>query len=391
MKLNHGIHLAYCTNIHRGESWNETFAALEKYTLAVKTRVCPDKPYAIGLRLSNQASRELSDKTALLAFRRWLDQHNCYIFTINGFPYGKFHGTRVKEQVYAPDWTTNERVEYTNRLFDLLAQLAPDGVEGSVSTVPCSFKEFIKTKEQERAMRNNLWRCVEHIAGVSERSRTKLHLGLEPEPLCYLETSEETAKFFDQLRADRPNDPRLDAHLGVNYDTCHLAVEFEEPRDVIARFQQHHIKISKLHFSSALKVHPTLEVRAALKAFADDIYFHQVVERAEDGSINRYKDLDAALSQPSTANHQPPLEWRIHFHIPLHGKPTPLFDNTSDHLLGVMDVLKENPSLCSHIEMETYTWEVLPPELKNRSVVDQLVAEYEWTLRQMAERGVTAV
>jgi len=391
MKLKHGIHLAYCTNIHRGESWSETFAALEKYALAVKTRVCPDKPYAIGLRLSDQASRELSDKTALLAFQKWLDRHNCYIFTVNGFPYGRFHGGRVKEQVYAPDWTTNERVEYTNRLFDLLAQLAPDGVEGSVSTVPCSFKEFIRTKEQERAMRNNLWRCVEHIAGVSERSAKKLHLGLEPEPVCYLETSEETAKFFERLRADHPNDPRLGEHLGVNYDTCHLAVEFEEPSEVIARFREHHIKISKLHFSSALKVRPTPEVRAAVKAFADDIYFHQVVARAADGAMTRYQDLDAALSQPSTINHQPPLEWRIHFHIPLHSKPTPLFDTTSDHLLGVMDVLKGNPSLCSHVEMETYTWEVLPPELKNRNVVDQLVAEYQWTLRQMAERGVTAV
>src|SRR2546429_8095996 len=391
MKLKHGLHLAYCTNIHRGESWSETFAALEKYTLAVKKLVCPDKPYAIGLRLSDQASRELSDKTALLALRRWLDQHNCYVFTINGFPYGQFHGARVKEQVYAPDWTTNERVEYTNRLFDLLAQLAPDGVEGSVSTVPCSFKKFIRTKEQERAMRNNLWRCVEHIADVSERSGTILHLGLEPEPLCYLETSEETAKCFEQLRADRPNDPRLEAHLGVNYDTCHLAVEFEEPRDVIARFQQHRIKISKLHFSSALKVRPTPEVRAALKAFADDIYFHQVVARAADGAMTRYQDLDAALNLKSEIRNPKSEEWRIHFHIPLHSKPTPLFDNTSDHLLGVLDVLKENPSLCSHIEMETYTWEVLPPELKNRSVVDQLVAEYEWTLARLAERGVTAV
>ena len=391
MKLNHGLHLAYCTNIHRGESWSETFAALEKYTLAVKKRVCPDRPYAIGLRLSDLASRELSDKTALLAFRRWLDRHNCYVFTINGFPYGRFHGARVKEQVYAPDWTTNERVEYTNRLFDLLAQLAPDGVEGSVSTVPGSFKEFIKTEEQERAMRHNLWSCVEHIVDVSDRSGTKLHLGLEPEPLCYLETSEETAKFFDQLRADHPNDPRLGEHLGVNYDTCHLAVEFEEPSEVIARFREHRIKISKLHFSSALKVCPTPEVRAALKAFADDIYFHQVVARAADGAMTRYQDLDASLNPKSEIRNPKSEEWRIHFHIPLHSKPTPLFDNTSDHLLGVMDVLKENPSLCSHIEMETYTWEVLPPELKNRSVVDQLVAEYEWTLRQMAERGVTAV
>src|SRR6266480_6259084 len=388
MKLKHGIHLAYCTNIHRGESWSETFAALEKYALAVKTRVCPDKPYAIGLRLSDQASRELSEKSALRAFQKWLNHHNCYVFTINGFPYGKFHGTRVKEQVYAPDWTTNERVEYTNRLFDLLAQFAPDGVEGSVSTVPCSFKEFIRTKEQERAMRDNVWRCLEHIAQLSERSGRKLHLGLEPEPLCCLETSAETVEFFEAMRADRPGDRRLDAHLGVNYDTCHLAVEFEEPRDVIARFQQHHIKISKLHFSSALKVHPTLEVRAALKAFADDIYFHQVVARAADGAMTRYKDLDAALSQPSTINHQPPLEWRIHFHIPLHSKPTALFDTTTDDLLGMMDILKADPPLCPHIEMETYTWEVLPPALKNRNVVDQLIAEYDWTLARLAERGL---
>ena len=391
MKLSHGIHLAYCTNIHRGETWAETLGALEQYTLAVRKRVCPNKPYAIGLRLSDQASRELSDKMTMLAFQQWLGWNNCYVFTINGFPYGRFHGSRVKEQVYAPDWTTNERVEYTNRLFDLLAQLLPDGVEGSVSTVPCSFKEFIKSDEQVRMMRRNLWRCLEHIADVSRRSGKKLHLGLEPEPLCYLETSEEAVNFLGQMRADRPGDDRLDEHLGVNYDTCHLAVEFEAPQDVVRRFQQHGVKISKLHFSSALKVRPKPEVRSALKVFADDIYFHQVITRAADGAITRYKDLDVALSQPSTINLQPDVEWRIHFHVPLHSQPTPLWGTTSDHLLGVMDILKATPGLCTHIELETYTWEVLPPELKNRDVVDQLVAEYQWTLARLAERGIVAV
>jgi len=391
MKLAHGIHLAYCTNIHRGESWAETLAALERYTLAVRRRVCPDKPYAIGLRLSDQASLELSDKAALLAFRRWLDQNDCYVFTINGFPYGRFHGARIKEQVYAPDWTTHERVAYTNRLFDLLAQLLPNGVEGSVSTVPGSFKEFITAPEQERAMRANLWRCVEHIAKLSERSGKKLHLGLEPEPLCHLETSGETARFFEQLRADRPADGRLEAHLGVNYDTCHLAVEFEEPDEVVRCFRQHGLKISKLHFSSALKVRPSPEVRAVLEAFADDVYFHQVVSRSAGGGITRYKDLGVALSQPATSDFQRSEEWRIHFHIPLHSKPTALLETTSDHLLGVMDILKLNPQLCSHIEMETYTWEVLPPQLKIRDVVDQLVAEYEWTLARLAERGLPAI
>src|SRR6266516_1029672 len=266
MKLNHGLHLAYCTNIHRGENWPQTFDSLNEYTLAVRQRVCPDKPYAIGLRLSDQASRELADGPALLAFQKWLDQHNCYVFTINGFPYGRFHGSHVKEQVYTPDWTTNERVEYTNRLFDLLARLVPEGIEGSVSTVPGSFKPFIKTPGQVRAMRDNLWRCVEHIATLSERSGKKLHLGLEPEPLCYLETSEETVRFFELLRAQRPGDLRLNDHLGVNYDCCHLAVEFEQPAAALARLRQHQIKVSKIHLSSALKVWPTPEVRGALKA-----------------------------------------------------------------------------------------------------------------------------
>ena len=388
MQLSRGIHLAYCTNIHRGENWQQTFDSLNDHTLAVRQRVCRDKPYAIGLRLSDQASRELSDKTALLAFRHWLDRHDCYVFTINGFPYGRFHGARVKEQVYAPDWTSKDRLDYTNRLFDLLVAFVPEGIDGSVSTVPGSFKPFIKTPEQRRAMRENLWRCLEHIAELSGRSGRKLHLGLEPEPLCYLETSEETVRFFEALRADRPNDSRLDAHLGVNYDTCHLAVEFEEPGEVVRRFRRHGIKISKLHFSSALKVRPTREVRAALKDFADDIYLHQVVARSTDGALARYQDLDIALAQPSTLNPQPPDEWRIHFHIPLHSQPTALFDTTAEHLLGVMDLLKADPALCSHIEMETYTWEVLPAGLKDRNVVDQLAAEYEWTLARLRERAI---
>ena len=103
-----------------------------------------DRPnLGIGLRLSNQAARELAEPPTLLAFQKWLGQHGCYVFTINGFPYGRFHGGRVKEQVFAPDWSTRERLDYTNLLFDLLAQLVPAGVEGSVSTLPGSFKEFI--------------------------------------------------------------------------------------------------------------------------------------------------------------------------------------------------------------------------------------------------------
>ena len=254
-----------------------------------------------------------------------------------------------------PDWTSSERVAYTNRLFDLLAQLVPQGIEGSVSTVPGSFKEFVKDPNQLRAIRSNIFHCVEHIALVSAQSGRKLHLGLEPEPLGLMETTVETVQFFDRLRAEHRNDARLGEFLGVNYDTCHLAVEFEEPAEALGRLQSHGIKISKLHLSSALKVRPTSEARAALTAFADDTYLHQVVQRGADGKLVRYKDLDLALGSPPIEN-APADEWRIHFHIPLQQQPTELLDNTTDHLLGVLDILQTNPALCSHLEMETYTW-----------------------------------
>ena len=410
MRLNHGLHLAYCTNIHRGETWAETFTALQTHTLAVRERVCPRAPYGIGLRLSHCAARELSERTALLAFQRWLDAHCCYVFTINGFPYGQFHGTRVKEQVYQPDWTTPERLAYTNQLFDLLAQLLPDGVEGSVSTVPCGFKALVGTAEEMKSIRANLWQCVQHIAQVSAQTGRTLHLGLEPEPLCVLETSAEVIQFFDELRGEHPRDPRLDTHLGMNYDTCHLAVEFEEAAAALAALRQHQIKLSKIHLSNALRVNPTPEVREQLRAFADDVYLHQTIVRRADGQQIRYRDLKDALadepvakddSQWPIANSQPDAEnpkskiqnpkspeWRIHFHIPLHAPPTELFGNTADHLLGTLDVLAADPSRCPHLEMETYTWEVLPTDLKNRSVVDQLVAEYGWTLARLRERGL---
>jgi hypothetical protein len=441
MKLNHGLHLTYCTNVHRGENWAETFQGLDQYTLAVRRRVGDEKPFGIGLRLSNQAARELAEPQTLLAFQKWLDQHGCYVFTINGFPYGRFHGGRVKEQVFAPDWTTPERLDYTNLLFDLLAQLVPPGVEGSVSTLPGSFKEFIRDDSQVAAIRRNLWTCVEHIARVSERTGRTLHLGVEPEPLGLFENTAETVAFFGALRDEHPNDPRLNAHLGVNYDACHFALQYESARAAITEFRRHDIKLSKLHLSSALKVRATPEVRTTLRAFVDDVYLHQVIARDASGTLTRYKDLPLALeergvyaastdepkaapesestfglpatlkraearapieTQPPSLNPQPSTlnspEWRIHFHIPLHTPAvslqevarggSPLFDNTTDHLTELLDVLAENPTLCPHLEFETYTWEVLPPELKNESVVTQLVREYEWCLKQLSRRGL---
>ncbi|HSY74185.1 MAG TPA: hypothetical protein VK810_01835, partial [Dongiaceae bacterium] len=173
--------------------------------------------------------------------------------------------------------------------------------------------------------------------------------------------------------------------LGVNYDCCHFAIEFEEPQNIIAALQKAGIKISKIHLSSALKTRATKEARSALAKFADDVYLHQVIARGENGKLKFFRDLPNALAEK---NFQPSAEWRVHFHVPLHAPAILPFENTNDHLLGVLDLLAENPKICSHLEMETYTWEVLPPELKSQSVVEQLAGEYDWTLARLKERGL---
>jgi sugar phosphate isomerase/epimerase len=390
MQLPHGLHLAYCTNVHPGEDWPATLRSLEQWTLAVKHRVCPAAPYGIGLRLSDQAARELSDPPALLAFQRWLDRHGCYVFTINGFPFGRFHGTRVKEQVYRPDWADPRRLEYTNRLGDLLARLVPAGVAGSVSTLPGSFKEFPSTPAQAQAIRDNLWRCVEQLARLRDQTGRHVHLGLEPEPFGLFENSAETAAFFDCLRAEHPGDARLEEHLGVTYDTCHFAIEFEEPQDAIARLRRHGIRLSKIHLSNALRLRPTPAALARLASFAEEVYLHQVIVRAADGSLTRFKDLDLALQSPVALRNPQTDEWRVHFHVPLHHAPTAELGNTAAHVEGLLGLLGPDPRLCAHLEMETYTWAVLPPPFQSRDVTAQLVGEYAWTLQRLARHGLAA-
>jgi hypothetical protein len=273
-------------------------------------------------------------------------------------------------------------------LFDLLASLVPGDVEGSVSTSPGSFKEFVQTPDQQRMIRDNVWRCVTHTARLSARTGRKLHLGMEPEPLGLFENTAETIEFFEILHSEHPGDERLTEHLGINYDTCHFAVEFEEPRHAIAQLQRHGIRLSKIHLSNALKLCPSPQNRAALAGFAEDVYLHQVICRRDDGSLTRFKDVDAALAGSPDSNGSPVSEWRVHFHIPLHCQPANGFDSTSDHIPGILQLLEANPRLCSHLEMETYTWAVLPEPMRTRDVSEQIAREYQWTLARLAERGL---
>lgn len=388
MELNHGLHLGYCTNIHRGENWASTWRALEDYTLRVRERVAPDKKYGIGLRLGNQASLELQQPCQLAEFEEWLEKNNCYVYSINGFPYGNFHGERVKEQVFKPDWASKERLEYTNRLFDILSRLLPKGMSGSVSTLPGSHKEFGIGAEELEQIFKNLKSCSEHIDSLCQSTGQDLHLGLEPEPLGLVETSGEAVKFFGLYVDENPGDTRFLQRVGINYDCCHLAVEFEEAQEALEKLHSTGIRLSKLHLSSALKLKPTAENIERLKGFDEPVYFHQVIARKGDEPLRRFRDIPDALAFADSHPGETGDEWRVHFHIPLHASPCGGFGDTKDHMLGSLDWLQRNPHACQHLEMETYTWEVLPENLRSVDVVDQLCAEYDWTLTEMKKRGL---
>ncbi len=360
----------------------ETLGALKEHTLKVRDEVSPDnQPYAIGLRLSADAARELLEGDNLPSFKAWLSEHGCYVFTINGFPYGSFHGTRVKENVYRPDWSSPDRLLYTNSLFDIIAQLAPEGVEGSVSTLPGSFKSF---EADESAIFEHLEACARHIELLAERTGRDLHLGLEPEPLGHFEHTRDTIAFFDRL-LDSSDDPDLLLRrIGINYDTCHFAVEFDDCHTALDTFRKAGLRISKVHLSNALAF--DLDTPSALEAIAqfhEPTYLHQLITSG-NGTNLYFTDLPEALAElrnPAFSS-QGQQEARVHFHIPLYAEPEPPLRSTKDHVGDLLDYRRSHPEFCSHFEIETYTWGVLPGDLQ-KPIVRQIAEEYRWVLSQL--------
>ena len=387
MKLSNQAHLAYCTNVHRGNSWQETFDSLENYVMKVREGVAPEERFAIGLRLGADAARELADPRELYEFRKWLNQKNAYVFTINGFPYGNFHGSRVKEEVYRPDWTTDERLDYTLLLFSILEKLLEPGEEGSVSTLPGSFKEFLPNQEIPDILLQKVDACALEIEKLADSKNLDLHLGMEPEPLGLFETTPETVSFFEKLLDKGTDEEIIRKRIGVNYDCCHLAIEFEDAHEGLDSLVKNGIRLSKLHLSSALSAKPTENNLLRLKDFIEPVYLHQVTLGKDGQCIRRIKDLDTALEMQMAGNLPEADEWRIHFHVPLHASPGGDMGDTRLHVIDTLFWLSKNPNACRHLEMETYTWEVLPEKLQAGTVVEQVGKEYQWTLEQMDKIG----
>lgn len=408
MKLGGDVHLTYCSNIHPGETWAEIRANVERHVLAVRQRLAPEADFGVGLRLSALAAAELAQPAVLAEFQQFLRRHRLYVFTLNGFPYGSFHGARVKEAVYLPDWRDPERLRYSNQLADLLAALLPEHrpddatLEGSVSTVPGAYKPALDGSDDVARMVDHLLRHVAHLVALRARTGRCITLALEPEPNCFLETIAEVVDCFardlhgpaavKRLAALTGLDAQaarlaLHRHLGLCLDLCHAAVEFEHAASGLQRLREAGIRVLKLQISAGLHL-PTLDdtALAALRRFVDPVYLHQVIEQGP-GGLRRFADLPEALAAlPGPVSDR---EWRVHFHVPIFLADLPPFGSTQAFIREVLALHRHQP-VSAHLEVETYTWDVLPEPWRSGPVDAAVARELAWVKAELGELGEPA-
>ena len=386
-------HLTYCTNIHPAKGFSEVWESLKQHALPLKASLSPDAPFGIGLRLSGDESRELLDGNTLAEFKRWLIEHGLYVFTMNGFPYGPFHGEAVKAQVHAPDWRTDERVAYTLRLAQILAELLPEGVTGGISTSPLSYKAWVDETDAAtwRQLTENIVKVAAYLAELHAERGILIHVDLEPEPDGLLENMAELIKFFETwllaYGADRfaqrlnisveAARATLLRHLQVCFDTCHVALAYEDPADVLARLQASGIRVGKVQLSSALELSPgdAAETKRTLEPFNEPVYLHQVIQE-RNGELRRFPELpDALAALPQGEGDR----WRVHFHVPVFLERTEAFRTTQATILKTLALHRKTP-FTQHFEVETYTWSILPDALK-LGLTDSIERELRWVQR----------
>jgi hypothetical protein len=355
-------HLSYCSNIHTGEIWSEHFAQLKQHVPSVKAQVSPEKSMGLGLRFANQASIDLQDPIQLKALKSWLQEKDLYVFTLNGFPYGGFHNTIVKDQVHAPDWTTTERRDYTIRLAHILAELLVD-TEGGISTSPLSYRYWFNSeKEREDAMKKStehLLEVVQVLDQIAKQTGKIIHIDIEPEPDGLLSNHTEFVHWYEDVLIPAGDPNLIRRHIQLCFDICHYGVSFDGPKTSISELKAKHIPVGKIQISSALRVDlrdQEAEKIEELKKYQEPVYLHQVKALRKDGTYQEFKDLDEAFEayKPETYD-----EWRVHFHVPLFLETYGLLESTQQEIRETMEIQKESP-FTRHLEIETYTWGVLP-------------------------------
>jgi sugar phosphate isomerase/epimerase len=393
MDLGNGLgHLTYSTLVHPGDTWDEMFDSLTRFVPEVKRRVSPDDAFGVSLRLSASSAETLvGDSAKRIELKSFLDREDLYVFTVNAFPYGPFKGRRVMEDVYEPDWSTDDRVEYTNNVANILAEIAAPGINPVIQTAPLAFKPKVHGPDDVAALTHNLFRVVAHLIELEATTGVRVKLALEPEPFCFLETTDETIEYFNTHVYSTAGSVELARmtglpiseinalvrrHLGVVFDICHQSVEFEDIAASLRSLVAASIPIYKFQAAAALWVpHVTDETVAALETFTDTIYLSQTTEK-RDGELTRFLNLSDAIEEWKKA---PGGEraWRTHFHVPIFLDDLGAFQTTRPGIVAALQVHAESP-LSDYLEIETYTWDVLPAHLKTGDITEYVTREIEW-------------
>ena len=397
MNLGKGLgHLTYSTLVHPGDNWDEMWHSLITYVPAVKKRVSPDQRFGVSLRLSGKSAERLTADTKERAkLKAFLDANDMYLYTVNAFPHGAFKGERVKEEVYEPDWRSDVRSRYTMQVADILAEVAPPDVNPSIQSPPLGFKPRVTGPDVVDEYTRHVLQVVAHLVKLEQRTGRTVTLALEPEPFCFLEVTSEAVDYFTKhLYADKSAKSLAKAtglsvakahaalrkHLGLVYDICHQAVEFEDISASLASLVKAGIPIFKLQEAAALRVpEVTKDLVAALKPFADTVYLTQTVEK-RDGKLTRYLNLEDAFA--AWEKDPGPREWRTHFHVPVFLDDLGLFKTTRFAIEEALRFHKATP-VSTQLEIETYTWDVLPQSLKTGDITDYVVRELEWVQSQL--------
>ncbi|HEY3456426.1 MAG TPA: metabolite traffic protein EboE [Bryobacteraceae bacterium] len=384
MHTRKGFELTYCTNIHAAEGWPQVFENLKRYAPELRSRLQPQDRFGLGLRLANNEALELLSGSNLENFAQFLRDSGLYVALMNGFPYGWFHERRLKDQVFAPDWHMEERVNYTLRLLKILRRLLPEGLDGGISTCPLSYKRW---NDPGRPNWDLLVQNIVQIAAAMFASGRDIHLDIEPEPDGLVETTDEFIHFFEGLlHAGTPllaksaqlttkqAEQALRQHIAFCFDVCHSTVEYEEPRIVLDMLRKAGVRIGRVQISSAVKIaRPAQsEARQHLAALADPVYLHQTI-----GERERFADWPEALD--GIENAQSP-EWRVHYHVPLFMESYGELGSTQSEVRKALAELHRDD--VRHLEIETYTWGVLPFDLR-LDLVDSIEREYRWVMAQL--------
>ena len=381
MRLRHRdgqtIHLGYCTNVHAGEKLPEIVGQLDTYAVTARRLLGADR-LGVGLWLAAPVAAQLAaDPAAVRRLRRDLDARGLEVVTCNGFPYRAFHAPVVKHAVYQPDWLSDERMAYTVDLARVLAGLLPDdAARGSVSTLPLAWRTPWSARHRAAAGQR-LAELADRLQAVHARTGRLIRVGFEPEPGCVLESTEQVADGLSGV------DTR---YLGVCLDLAHLACGWEKPGAALARLADAGLPVVKVQVSAALGAdHPEqAATSAALRGYAEPRFLHQTRSAAGHAADDLADALDAGFSGP----------WRVHYHVPLHAAPQPPLHATLDVLRDALAVLVGGDrALCDHLEVETYTWNVLPPAQRPSTpgrLAEGIAAEVAFARDELLALGLRA-